>query len=84
MKENELRLTRCFAAAFPQLSDDEIRFASADQTAAWDSLAGVTLAAVVQEEFGIEIEPDALPGLDSYTALREYVCRVNPPGEQES
>jgi len=84
MKENDLRLTRCFAAVFPQLSEDEIRAASADETAAWDSLGGVTLAAVVQEEFGIEIEPDVLPDLDSYRALREYLGRVNPAGEQEA
>ncbi len=84
MTENDLRLTRCFLAVFPQLTDDEIQIVSAATTGEWDSLAGVTLAAVVQEEFGIEIDTGVLPDLDSYRALREYIGRVNLPGEQEA
>lgn len=78
MSENENRLIRCFASVFPELSAEEIRLASAESTESWDSLTAVTLAAVVQEEFCIEIDPDVLPDLGSFDALRDYLRRVNP------
>ena len=81
MSENENRLIRCFASVFPELNAEEIRRASADSTASWDSLTAVTLAAVIQEEFCLEIDPEALPDLGSYQALGDYLARANPAGE---
>lgn len=81
MSENENRLILCFASVFPGLTPEEIRFASADSTGSWDSLTRVTLAAVIQEEFSMEIDLEALSGLDSFEAFRTHFRRANPAGE---
>ena len=81
MSENEQRLSQCFASVFPGLTPEEVRASDAEHTGEWDSLSAVTLAAVVQEEFGLEIDPQALPSLDSFTAFRDYLRRANPAGE---
>jgi len=81
VSENENRLIRCFASVFPGLTPEEIRVASAESTGSWDSLTAVTLAAVIQEDFCIEIDPEVLPDLNSFEALRNYLCQLNPAGE---
>jgi len=81
MSENENRLIRCFSSIFPDLTSEEIRVARADTTGSWDSLTAVTLAAVIQEEFSMEIDPQTLPELDSFETFMAYILRVNPVGE---
>jgi acyl carrier protein len=76
MSEQEDRLIRCFASVFPELSPEEIRTINSESTGNWDSLSTVTLAAVVQEEFNVEIEPDVLPELTSFEAFQEYLQRI--------
>ena len=73
MLDQEERLIRCFASVFPTLTPEQIEAASSDSEGVWDSLSSVTLAAVIQEEFNVEIEPDALPDLDSFRAFRDYL-----------
>jgi acyl carrier protein len=75
MSEQESRLIRCFASVFPGLTPEEIKETRADSSGIWDSLAGVTLTAVVEEEFGVEIDPAVMPELDSFEAFRNYVER---------
>ncbi|MGH7023399.1 MAG: hypothetical protein ACREEB_07380 [Caulobacteraceae bacterium] len=70
MDDLDLRLTRCFSSVFPGLSNGELRSASPDTVAAWDSLSSLTLIAVVQEEFGVEIDPLDWPDLANYDAFR--------------
>jgi len=81
MSEQENRLLQCFASVFPGLSIEEIRGVGAQSEGLWDSLSAVTLAAVVQEEFNVEIEPEILPQLDSFDAFHNYLCRMNPAAE---
>jgi acyl carrier protein len=76
MSEQEDRLIRCFASVFPELSPEEIRTINSESTGNWDSLSTVTLAAVVQEEFNVEIEPDVLPELTSFEAFQGYLQRI--------
>jgi len=73
MSEQEERLVRCFASVFPSLAPAEIETASAESIAAWDSLAAVTLVAVVEQEFGVSIDPLDLPELSSFEALQTYL-----------
>ena len=80
MSENETRLIRCFASVFPGLSPEEIRVTCARSMGSWDSLSAVTLAAVIQEEFRLEIDPQALPDLDSFEAFSIYLRRLIPAG----
>jgi len=81
VSENENRLIKCFASVFPSLGEEEIRAASDESSGTWDSLAGVTLAAVIQEEFSMEIGPEDLFKLNSFVAFKSYICRINPSGE---
>lgn len=81
MSEQENRLLNCFASVFPGISYEEIRSSNAESIGAWDSLSSVTLAAVIQEEFNVEIDPDVLPRLDSFEAFRDYLEREKPSAE---
>ncbi len=75
MTDIEDRLLPCFASVFPHLSADEIRNSSVETLAAWDSLTAVTLVAVLQEEFKVEIDPLDLPELITFGAVQEYLQR---------
>src|SRR5258708_28388150 len=77
MSEQENRLIRCFASVFPWLTPEEIRAISAESAESWDSLSAVTLTAVVQEEFALDIDPEILPNLDSFDAFRKYLRQLN-------
>lgn len=63
------RLTKCFTAVFPELAPETVRTAAPTTVAAWDSVAHVTLLAVVEEEFGTTLDADAVEDLTSFDAL---------------
>ena len=73
MSEPRARLAACFAAVFPDLPAAEIPSATPMTVAAWDSIANVTLLAVVEEEFGITVDPEDLERLTSFDALLDYL-----------
>jgi acyl carrier protein len=87
MDEIALRLARCFSAVFPELSKEEILSARSSTVRSWDSVAGVTLLAVVEEEFEIPIEVDDLSRFNSFDSflyyLRESRRDVNTSGEYD-
>jgi acyl carrier protein len=78
------RLLGCFALVFPGLTENEIKESSAEATGAWDSLSGVTLIAVVEEEFDIDIKPDAFSNLNSFDAFNGYLQKMNVTKEVSS
>ena len=78
MSEVESRLIRCFSSVFPGLTAEELRAASAESVGAWDSLSGVKLVAVIQEEFGVDIDPEVRK-LDSFEAFRAFLNQSSPP-----
>jgi len=73
MNEAEARLSRCFSAVFPGLNRQQIKSASVETVEAWDSVAGVTLIAVIEEEFGIQIDLESLDRLNSFPAILDYL-----------
>jgi acyl carrier protein len=75
MPELDDRLTRCFASVFPALGPDQIRAASVESVPAWDSLAAVTLIAILEQEFDTQIDLMEMPELTSYRAVRDYLQR---------
>jgi acyl carrier protein len=75
MSDVESRLVNCFAIAFPELNPREIPVASAGSLASWDSLAGITLISLVEEEFGVSIPPDDVPDLVSFELILDYLKR---------
>jgi acyl carrier protein len=73
MAELDDRLVRCFASVFPALPPDQVRIASVETLPEWDSLATVTLVAVLEQEFNIEIDLLSSPELTSFEAVRDCV-----------
>jgi len=73
MAELDDRLVRCFASVFPALPPDQIRTASVESLPEWDSLATVTLIAVLEQEFDIQIDLLGSPELTSFEAVQNYV-----------
>ena len=67
------RLAKCFVAVFPELKFEEVQFASTLTVKSWDSVAAVTLVSTIEEEFGIEINPDALEELVSFERVLAYL-----------
>jgi acyl carrier protein len=76
MNDKEARLAGCFQAVFPGLSADEVNVATASSVANWDSVAVVTLLAVVEEEFGITIDSDDLAAFSSYDGFLRYLNEI--------
>ncbi len=69
----EERLATCVATVFPELSEGEVQRASSASVANWDSLAMVTLVALVEEEFGIRMGFDDYEYASSYSLLLNYL-----------
>jgi acyl carrier protein len=70
------RLTRCFAAVFPNLPESQITSATLDTVEGWDSVAAATLVTTIEEEFGIEFDVDAVGNLTSYQAISDYLSKL--------
>ncbi len=73
MDEMEKRLAACFSAVLPELAPEEISQASATSVESWDSVATVTLLAVVEEEFGISIDDEDPARFDSFKNILTYL-----------
>jgi acyl carrier protein len=73
MSSLEARVQQCFATAFPDLPSAEISGAVLDSTPQWDSVATVILIIVLEEEFGIQIDPANVARLTSYVSIVDYL-----------
>jgi|SRR5215469_8919817 len=80
MDQIEEKLISCFSAVLPELSSEEILQASAVNALNWDSVATVSLIAVIEEEFGISIEIDDLSQFDSFQGILGYLKRGTAQG----
>jgi acyl carrier protein len=82
------RLVRCFSSVFPTLTGEEIRAANVTSLVDFDSLAGVTLVAVIDEEFGVEIDLEGLLELGTFQTILQYLRKQSQssvlPNEQET
>jgi len=58
---------------FPDLSAEAAEKATARSIKAWDSVATVMLITVIEEEFGIKINVNDIPGLSSFRSIALYV-----------
>ena len=76
MNDLQRRLTRCFAAVFPNLPESQITSATLDTVEGWDSVAAATLVTTIEEEFGIEFDVDAVGNLTSYQAISDYLSKL--------
>jgi acyl carrier protein len=83
MNEAEARLSRCFSVVFPKLNRQQTKSASVETVEAWDSVAGVTLITVIEEEFGIQIDLESVDRLNSFPSMLDYL-QGRPLGVQPS
>jgi acyl carrier protein len=73
MTELSQRLQQCFAGVFPQLPAEEIPNVSAANCPQWDSLALMTLLALIEEEFGVQVPADDIVRLNSFQVIHDYL-----------
>jgi acyl carrier protein len=73
MDEQTKRLVTCFQTVFGDLPEAEIVKATTANLAAWDSVASITLVNVIEEEFQMEFDYDAIPELTSFEAVVSYM-----------
>lgn len=67
------QLQDCFSVVFPDAPRDELTHASISSLADWDSVATLTLVAVVEESFNIKIPVEDLVDLLSFELLHDYL-----------
>jgi len=84
MDDMAARLIGCFMVVFPDLGADEVKNASSDTVHGWDSVAGVTLLAVVEEEFGIGIEAEDLAKFHSFNGFLDYLRETDSAAQLSS
>ena len=82
MDDIKQRLTKCFAAVFPDLGEEEIHRASQVSVASWDSVASITLVNVIEEEFEIQIDLEAVADLVSFDLVLDYLTQQNVASAQ--
>jgi len=73
------RLVRCFSTVFPALTEDQIRVADVDLLSDTDSLAGVTLVALIDQEFSVEMDVEGLLRLRTFESVQQYLHEQLPP-----
>jgi len=73
--EGDERLMRCFLSVFPNATRVEIRIAKFDAITGWDSLRGVTLLAVLDEEFGLQVDLTEFLELETFDSLKQYLLQ---------
>ena len=73
MTEIRERLLNCFAVVFPGVERRELTLMSIASSSEWDSLATVTLVALMEEEFGQNFVPEELEQLISFELILEIL-----------
>lgn len=64
------KLSRIFRAAFPSLRDRPVESVTRTSLAEWDSIASLTLANLLAEEFGETFDLDEAAEWASYAQIR--------------
>jgi acyl carrier protein len=69
MPDTRDRLIDSFLTVFPDVTPEQVPSASPDTVDSWDSLGTVTLVAVLQEDFGVEFQPDEFMKFTSFAEI---------------
>jgi len=67
------RLVRCFSSVFPQLTEDQIIGADVGLLNNMDSLTGVNLVSLIDEEFCLDLDFEDLLRLGTFEAIQRYI-----------
>jgi acyl carrier protein len=79
MTELDDRLLRCFLSVFPFFTEETVRAGTNEFVDDMDSLAGVTLAALIDEEFGVQLNADQLLKLRTVDSVQRYIAEQRRP-----
>jgi acyl carrier protein len=79
MDKLDERLMHCFSSVFPEMNDEGIRSADVVHLADVDSLAAVTLVALIDEEFGVDMDLEGLLSLGNFEAVRQALLEYGTP-----
>jgi acyl carrier protein len=71
--ELDNRLFRCISSVCPNLTDKDIRELNVSSLVDIDSLAAVTLVALIDDEFGVMLDSESLMKLGNFRAIRQYL-----------
>jgi acyl carrier protein len=75
VSEADDRLMRCFASVFPSAAGNDIQTSQFDAIPGWDSLRGVMLLAVLDEEFGLQMELPELLELGNFASVKQHLAQ---------
>ena len=67
------RLESCFGIVFPETPEADLPKASPQTVEAWDSVATVTLFAVIEEEFNVSLLDENVEELVSFQAILDHL-----------
>ena len=67
------RLVNCFKKVFPKMNRADIPSATQESTAAWDSIAQVTLISLIGEEFGIDPDFEEFEQATSFASILDLL-----------
>ena len=74
MNDIRSRLESCFTIVFPETPEADLPKASPETVEGWDSVATVTLFAVVDEEFNVSLLDENVEELVSFQAILDHLC----------
>ena len=74
MADLDDRLVRCILSVFPTLTEEVCHAAKIESLMDVDSLAAVTLVALIDQEFGVDIDLEGLLRLGSFEALQQFLA----------
>jgi acyl carrier protein len=76
VNNNDDRLMHCFATVFPGSTRDEIKVSKFEDLSGWDSLRGVTLLAVLDDEFGLQMDMTELLELETFDSVQKHLSEA--------
>lgn len=77
----ESKLVECMKTVFPTVPEEKLADASIENLGQWDSLSTVTIAALIEESFEIEIGPENLVKLTSFQNIASFLKELESKKE---
>ncbi len=78
----ESKLLECMKTVFPTVPEEALPGATMENLGQWDSLSTVNIAALIEESFEMEMEPEDLVKLTSFENIASFLKEQK--GKQES
>ncbi len=73
MPDMKERLSKCFLAVFPGLTERQLNAANPRTIATWDSVAHLSLLTLIDEEFALGLDYEEYEAFDSYSSILAFL-----------